>query len=68
MCPCSRPVIKNTASKNGDIASQASMAEKEIVPLELGAVQKAQHILASETPEGQSFHYHYVGYSSSLTI
>ncbi|WP_158736558.1 cell division protein FtsA [Alteribacillus sp. YIM 98480] len=46
-----------------DIALQASMAEKEIVPLELGAVQKAQHILASETPEGQSFHYHCVGYS-----
>ncbi|MDQ0298539.1 cell division protein FtsA [Salibacterium salarium] len=48
-----------------DISSQSSVYQQDVTPLELGAVQSAQHKLAFETEEKEdkSFRYHCVGYS-----
>ncbi|RSL32920.1 cell division protein FtsA [Salibacterium salarium] len=48
-----------------DISAQASVYQTDVTPLELGAVQQAQHKLAFETEEttDKSFLYHCVGYS-----
>ncbi|WP_026701362.1 cell division protein FtsA [Salibacterium aidingense] len=60
-----RSLKTQRAAMEIDISSQPSVFPEDIPPLELGAVQKAQHKLAFETEEDsdKSIRYHCVGYS-----
>ncbi|SFQ07904.1 cell division protein FtsA [Salibacterium halotolerans] len=60
-----RSLKTQRASMELDISGQPCVFEGDIAPLELGAVQKAQHQLAFETERDsdKSLQYHCVGYS-----
>ncbi|MFD2705326.1 cell division protein FtsA [Salibacterium lacus] len=60
-----RSLKTQRASMELDISGQPCVFEGDIPPLELGAVQKAQHQLAFETERDsdKSLQYHCVGYS-----